>query len=289
MELGKLLTAISYEEYDQIPAMRAGLLKHMLKSPAHLKAAGESESQPTPSLRLGNLVHSMIERGPKFAELLIEEPVFVGKTKDGKDSTRSAEAKAKREAWRASLSPEQIVVSADEMARIMGMYRQISEHKLLRQIVEGATKESTLIVQCPETEVLLKCRPDLITSSGFLLDFKTSRDVSRRYVLRAMFSMDSYFYAFQLAFYVYCLRIAKISKQDGAHVAFIENEAPYGIKIYSLNEGDIDVGHQWVMQCLRRYKACTYHNEWPCYEERAEQLDIPQWAQSPNIPEEEYA
>ena len=288
MEINKLYQGLTYDQYAAEPGVRSGNLKHMLLSPAHYKANLEKpETEESDALRLGKYIHSMLENGEEFLARLTIEPVFSGKTQDGKESTRSKEAIEKKKAWYDQLPPGAIVVDQKELDMLTGIAKNVRDHKIIKRMISGGQRETSLWVKDPETGLTLQCRPDLVDQFGFLVDFKTSaRPLYDKSISNMVFTENGFFYAFQMAFYVHCLKIAGVCKSDSATIVFIERNPPYGIKIKSMDTGHLDYGHQRMRQCLRQLAEALETDTWKNYPEAAETMELPGWLKYINETEE---
>jgi len=283
MELGKLHTGLSYESYAFEEGLRSSDLKLLKKSPAHFKAATRKVS---PAMNLGKAVHGFLEQGPSFMDKYLVEPIFVGKTKDGRDSTQSKEARDKKKEWYASLSPEITVLDSDQHEQLIGILDSIGKHEFLKKMLKGGTRESSLWVKDPETDLILKCRPDFIAAEGYMVDFKTTRDARRHFFSGEIFNAyndQRPFYILQAAHYAYCAKLAGLSRPDSFTFVAIESSKPFGIKIYPMDHACIEAGNKWREPLTKLYKECLVKNEWPCYKQEAEEIQIPENFYEPGV------
>lgn len=280
-EIGKLHKGVAYEDYAGNAGLRASDLKLLKRSPAHWMAAQSAEAEEKEHFEFGKVFHAMIENGEGFLSHYVVEPVFSGKTKDGKDSTRSAAAKEAKEAWHADLKPGAVVVKEKWVQPLLGMMRAIRSHRLVGNLVKNGVRETSLWVTDPETGLQLKCRPDFISEAGFLVDFKTTRNAHPEEFYWDIFGTRGHFYAMQMAHYAYCLRVAGISRGESATIIAVEKEAPYGIMVYPLDVGNLGPGEQWRSHLTALYAKCREKNEWPGYPEAAHPLMTPEHIKLP--------
>jgi hypothetical protein len=287
-EVGKLISGLSYEMYDAIDALRSGDLYELYRSPRHYLLSKTNKKEPTDAMKAGSLVHLALQIGPELLKKMKRVPVFVGKTKDGRDSTQSAEAREAKKNWLAAQPSDAVFVSEEEERMLIGVLEAISSHRLLGKMLMGGVRETSLVVEDPETGVKLKCRPDFISKEGFLVDFKTSIDARPGHMTNAIFSNHprSPWYALQAAHYVHCLRVAGISKSEASTIVAIEKEPPYGIMIYPLDMGCLAPAEQWRAMLTKRYAECLKVNIWPSYPERAIPVTVPEWVSVPDFDEE---
>ena len=280
-ELNKLHQGVSYEKYAAQEGLRASDLKILKRSAAHWKAAQAEERDSTEALEFGKIFHAIVENGEKFLETYVVEPVFTGKTKDGKDSTRSAAAKEAKEAWYSELKPGAIVVKEAWVPMLTGMSKALKSHRLVGNLVKDGVRETSLWVKDPSTGITLKCRPDFISAHGVLVDFKTTRNAHPEEFFWDIFGTRGYFYSMQLAHYSHCLKVAGISDGMSATIVAIEKEAPYGIMVYPLDIGNLGPGEQWREHLTQLYAKCLETGNWPGYPEAAHPLLTPEHIKLP--------
>lgn len=284
VEYGKLHQGLTYEQYDAEPGLRSSDLKLIKRSPAHWVEARRNPSPPTDALRFGQVFHMAIEHGKDFIARYKVEPEFTGRTKDGRESTRSAEALAKKEAWYADLPKDAVVVKREWLEPLQGMINAALGHRLVGNLLKNGVRETSLWVEDPETGVVLKCRPDFISEEGFVVDVKTTRDASPGFFKRQIFSDRNEgdpFYVLQAAHYAHCLRAAGIGRGESFVFIAIEKEAPYGIMVYPLDVGCLAPGEQWRSELTGRYAECRRTDTWPAYPEQAYPLVPPQYVSLP--------
>lgn len=281
VEVGKLIQGLSYEDYAGIFALRASELNDLRWSPAHYLARKQNPKEPTEAQEDGLMIHKLFERGDQFLASLVVEPEFIGRTKDGRESKQSAEAKQMKQAWYLDLPPNTEVVSMKQLTMLQGISGALSRHSLVKNLVRDGVRETSLVVQDPETGVMLKCRPDLITADGFLVDFKSTRDARPHSFLNSVFGFRDYFYVLAAAHYLHCLRVAGISKDESMTFIAIEKEPPYGIMVYPLDIGNIAPGEQWRADLTELFRRCMAANTWPAYPEQAVEVLTPEYVKLP--------
>jgi len=273
---------LSFEEYEKLEGLRASGLKLLHRSPAHFKSHAERE---TPALRFGRLFHLAMQNGERFMDLLRVEPDFVGFTRDGKESSRSKEAKEKKEQWKKDLPKECIVMTHAEADTLIGMVRAVQAHRLLKNLIKNGVRETSLQVDDPETGLKLKCRPDFISETGYCVDFKTTIDARPRQFIRHIFDEHGYFYILSAAHYAHCGKVSGAYRSDRFFFVAIEKEPPHGITVFPMDSGCLDVGESHRGPLTKLYAKCLREDDWPCYPVKAVPVEIPGWVQYPDYPE----
>lgn len=281
MELGKLHQGLSYNEYHKIStelnALRSSHLKLLKKSPAHLRASLDSPREDTEAFRQGRLVHKFLENPEKFMETHILEPEFVGKTKDGRDSARSAEAKKNKEDWYNSIADGTIIVRKNDVDMIKGISRAVREHTLVRNLLKEGMSETSLWVKDAENDVVLGCRPDFIAKEGFIVDIKTTRSAHQDDFVDDIFGPKGYHYIIQASLYARCAKIAGLARPDSFTFIAIEKEPPFCLNVFPLDHGCLAVGDSYVDKLIKLYGECLRSGNWPGYSNKAIPVSIPTW------------
>lgn len=285
MEIGKLLTGVSYQDYHDFGlknnALRSGHLPHLKRSPAHFKNYLENPPEETEALRQGKLIHSAFENPEKFLDSYMVEPEFTGKTLDGKESKNSKEAKQKRAEWRENVGKDKIILTSDEAVMITGILEAVAKHRITKNLLKDCVCEVSGFVKDPETGVMLQFRPDRIHKMGYVIDLKSTRDASIDYFTKEIFSHYGRFYILNAAHYVHCAKLMGISKANAYTFVAIEKTKPYALNVFALDENQIEVGERWRKKLTKLYADCLDKNTWPGYEERVINPAIPPWVDVP--------
>ncbi|MFI5342841.1 MAG: PD-(D/E)XK nuclease-like domain-containing protein [Chlamydiales bacterium] len=287
LKIGQLHQHISYEDYAAQPGIRSSHLQMMKRSPAHYEWGIQNPKADTDAMAFGRVVHSMLENGERFLDTIKIEPEFTGLTKDGKLSKLSGEAKDKKAAWYADLKPGTEVVSQEEHAKCVKILRNISEHTSLKKLLKGGMREVSGWVQDDITGETLQFRPDIITTDGFIMNFKTTRDARPEYwwgKQGAIFGSKKEHLIVDAAHYAKCAKLLGLSKSDRYYYVAIENIMPCGLRIHALDDGHIDVGEWWRSRLTKKISDCKKTNTWPGYDEAAYSEEVPEY---PDLPIED--
>lgn len=289
-EIGKLHHGLTYPEYHNAHGFRSSWL-HMLKhSPAHF-IAQKDDQKTTPALEFGKLFHFALENGERFMDLVKVEPIFTGYTQKGEPTTNpnSTDIKRQKAEWRESIPRDAIIVSNEDHVTLAGMLKAMSEHRLVKNIIKDGVRETSGFVKDPETGLTLKFRPDLITSKGHTIDYKSARDARYWHFYNDIFSdrPGKRLYILSAAHYSYCAKLMGLPMHDRFTYIAIEKTAPYGINVFPMDAGCLDYGETIRAPLMRLYAKCLQENTWPCYEEKAHPVSPPEW-ESTHGPDTEY-
>jgi len=251
-------------EYRKADAVNFSSLKHILKSPAHYKAAIENKQEETKAMLLGTLTHSVALEGKRLLEIAAIKPEGLSlATKEGKE-------------WKA-LAEDKPIISDQEAKDIWGMAKSIQDNPYAAH----------LLFQCQHRETPLfaelqgvPCRA-LLDAHGtdgvewIVVDLKTTDDASPDAFARKVANFD---YDFQAAYYSAIL--ARAEQIETAPFWFwiaVEKTAPYTCVVYSATEWT-QSGEDKMIRALDAYKECKATGQWPQPYAGLQQLPRPKWA-----------
>lgn len=287
-ETGKLIQGLTYQEYHDAPGLRSGVVSDMRRSPAHAKAKMDFPKESTEALEFGKLFHLAIENGEKFKDMMILKPEFTGKTLQGKESNRSKEAQEKAVEWFSNIKPGQICVSRKDQITLTGMLNSISAHSKAKHLLRDSIRESSGWVRDPVTGLLLKFRPDNISVQEYVVDFKSTMDASKEAFFWDVFGTrgrNPRFYILNAAHYSYCGKLMGLRRHDTFVFIAVEKEPPYGLNVFAIDRGQLDIGEQWRARLTQQYAECASTMTWPCYPELVQSFDTPE---NPALPEHQW-
>lgn len=170
------------------------------------------------------------------------------------------------------------IISQAEFDAIQGMHEALYCHPMAGSLLRSvAHTELSMFVVDPDTGMLMKSRPDLVTHSGIVVDLKKTQDASPDGFSRACFN---YGYFQQDAFYSDVYEIA--TGQPPAAFVFIavEEEYPHAVGVYCLDAADRQRGRLQYRRALELYAECVSTNRWPSYSDKIENLALPEWARA---------
>lgn len=292
--IGELIHELPYDDYHnfglQIKALRSSFLKPLKQSPAHLKYALDNPKEETEALRQGKLIHAAFENPEKFMDTYVIEPIFSGYTQKGELTTslNCKEVKSKRDEWYSNLEKNALVLSSQDATMITGMINSVKNHRLVKNLLKNGIKEVSGFVNDPDTGLVLQFRPDFIHESGYIIDIKSTRDASKEYFTKQIFSDFGFQYVLQAAHYSYCAKLIGLQRPDCFTFVAVEKSPPYGINVFPLNEAHLEIGERWRKKLTESYAQCLLKNEWPSYDPKAIDLEIPQYLDYPPLEEEFY-
>ncbi len=258
--------SLSSEAYHQGPGISRSGLMEFKRSPYHYwykYLNPEYEVQPvTPAQILGNALHTYVLEPDEFEKRYFVIPEFNKVTKEGKERWQKIKSElGNRE-----------TLSANQYQTLQHMVASVKKNKLAIQLIEKAEIERSLYWTDPDTDILCKCRPDILRPS-LVADLKTAQDGSAWSFSKAVYE---YGYHIQAAMIQEALKNLNQKIVKGFIFLIIEKTAPYVISIYQLDQAALDKGYQEFKTLLNRYQQCLEANDWPAYS--IQEISLPRYA-----------
>ena len=150
-------------------------------------------------------------------------------------------------------------------------------------MLKGGTAEYSYFVECPETGLKLKCRPDY-ENKNTLIDIKSTRDASPKGFARQSANL---LYYVQAAYYLDVYNLANHTNIKEFYFIAVENTAPWGCCVHKVKEYDIEYGREIYRKALLDIKK--YREESKCKDFKRDnfiygtgilELELPPWAYS---------
>jgi hypothetical protein len=250
-------------------------LKYLLRSAAHYKAYKEAENEPTAEMIRGTLVHALILEPDTF-----ESEFAVGQFNihRGKEYEKCL-----------AENPGKTIVSHaeyDEATFIKRAFdKQVSESTALQRLMQGM-KETAFFWKDPATDVLCKCKPDILTPHGAIVDIKTARDASFDAFQKQLVDLQ---YFVSAAHYLTGVNETVSQMGDDVHPlviappkAFvfivIETKEPYPVATYYLDAKSLEMGKLFCERAIDTYQDALSTNKWCGYPRKLVEMGLPNWA-----------
>lgn len=260
--------SIDILDYHNSPGISRSGIMMLRRSPFHywdkyLRTNKINESK-SPSLILGNAVHTYILEPKKFHEkyLIIEKKDK--RTKSGKLYWVENENKAKQNDFQ--------LLTTENYDLIKNISNSIRSNLTANELISGGRYENSLYWIDKDTGVLCKCRPDIL-HDNMICDFKTTCNASYY-----EFEKDIYNYGYHIQ--AAMMREASIALMGEKINDFIfilaEKDPPYATAIYPLGEEAINEGEKEFKKLLYEYKKCVDADNWSSYQ--IKQVSLPSYA-----------
>lgn len=254
--------SLSNEEYHAHPAIGSTSLKRILRSPAHYRYEMENPSEPTPAMQFGTKCHQALLE-PALFEKAVDMPLFEGKG-----------SRAAKEEWLLE-NHGKMILKPGEGDQIRGMLKAVSKHKTARALLSGGMSEVSLFWKDPGTGIDCKCRPDFIHGGNIVVDVKTTTDASldafQRTIARLKYHLSGAHYLTGASTYF------GTKFETFINIA-IEDEAPWGIHVFELDQPTIEKGEELRRRALLRLAACRQMDQFPGYPEEIVPINLTPWA-----------
>jgi hypothetical protein len=258
-----LHTNMPAPDYHAIDALSASGAKHLLRSPAHYLAQKESPMQPTAAMRLGTAVHTMILEPEKADIEIARAPKVDKRTKVGKETIELFERE----------NAGKLCLDADVYDKAAAIADAVYKHPTARELLKDGQSEVSMLWKS-YGDTPCKARFDYYRGDG-IVDIKTTQDASPEAFARSIASLK---YHMQAAHYLQGYR--EVTGWDADHFTFIavENEPPYAIGIYRLDEASLQTGRMLMEKAAMAFRTAADPAQWKGYRQDIETISVPSWA-----------
>lgn len=268
--------------YHSIDAVSQSRLKHLARSPAHLRWELDHPTPPTEAMRRGTMIHTAVLEPHAFNRAYVVVPDLTEgiRNKDGSASEKpkaTSEYKGRLADFARQNAGKQFLDREDWNMAITVGERLRSHSDAGVFISEARETELTGLWRDEETGLLCKMRVDAYCPDlGTLFDIKTTQDASPEGFARTIYS---YRYYWQAALYLEGMAALGKPCTDFAIIA-VETTPPYGARVYNLRAEIIDLARKEIRPLMAFYKACQERNDWPGYPSGIVDIGLPKWAEN---------
>jgi len=257
---------LSFEDYAAIPAVNAGTLAVILKSPEHYQAAlnKPADEDDKEKYAVGSLAHSMVLEGKDLRSMYAIKPAGMSfATKDGK-------------AWRdAQTLP---ILKEEDANSIPKMAEALARNEDVRDILKRS-EHRELSVVAELSGVLVKARYDALfndlSGTPFIPDLKTTVDPTEESFSKTIYNLD---YDFKQEWYRR-IHEAVYGKRPGFIWIAVEKKEPHGVCCWMPDEKVERSGHRKVERAMNLLLTCRQTGEWPGYDGGIKTISLPKFAQ----------
>lgn len=257
---------------------------HPAVSKSHLDAIGQSPlhywcrfldpnrvpPQPTPAMEFGSAVHAAVLEPEVFAAEYAKAPDLPKTTKAGK------------EAWAAAAQPGIKLLKSDEWSQIQSIEAALSAHPMASKVLQSPGRsEASFFAIDPATDLEIKCRPDHLTDSGWVIDLKTTQDASLAGFGK---SIANFRYHVQAAHYLTVLELATGIRPKGFIFVAVEKTYPFAIQVFKCSDDLIAQGTRTARANLEALRTALstfpLTTPWPSYSNQMTEINLPIWARN---------
>lgn len=166
---------------------------------------------------------------------------------------------------------------AKQAVEISKMRDALYAHPIAKKLWSKGKAEATLVWRDALTETWLKCRPDfLLDSIEKSIDYKTTSRADRDAFARRMYEHG---YHQQGAWCLDGIEVVTGTRPKQFILVAQETEAPYLVSVYILGHRAIEWGKLLNRRAINIFTECVDSGEWPGYAARAEELELPNFAE----------
>lgn len=246
----------------ECPGVSNSRLSLLDQSPAHFHAwaTGQWKDEGSASTAWGDLVHLAILEPLRFQKEVAIRP-------EGMHGSSNA-----YKAWKQE-NEGKLLVSQPDWDGASWARDNILKHPELGELFNpmySREHEYSLWWNHP-LKVMLKARIDILVA-GCILDVKTTSRISDSDL---SWSLKKWGYPKQAALQLDGMRVNHDVEISDYRYVFVENEAPYGVKVYRLAPRAIEWGRRQVEKNVSMLAYCYEHNDWPGYDTAIRELDLP--------------
>jgi len=269
-----LILGMSNADYHSLPSVSSSQLKTILRSPAHYHAAylaGAPRKEPTASMVLGSLTHTLFLEPEKFGSEYIIAPKWDARTTEGK-AIRAAFIDA---------AEGKTVIDAEQLATAQAMACALCGHQI-HEAMTGGHAEASIFWADEQTGLACRIRPDYhiapcdMWPSGLILDVKSTDDARAEVFARTCVN-----FGYDLSAAMYCDGFQQHYGTDEPPLFLllvVERDAPYAVACYECSPEMLDKGNEKYRRAMRLLADSTASGEWPAYDEGIQLLNLPKWA-----------
>ena len=242
--------------YFRLPGVSSHALIEIARTPLHCWAnyvdPDREDEEPTPAMRFGTLVHTLVLAPETFGDEFVRADALNRRTQEGK-----AQYAALRESG-------QLVVSGKDYQAALQIVKAIRQHPVAGPLFKIGEPEKILTVQRESPLWPLKGRLDWLNPQPAIVELKTATDASKAGFLRAVYRHG---YHLSAAYYRKLVSEATGTPQDAISHTFVvvETHYPYAVAVYPSSERLLAEGRELWTTNLSRFDDCWTHQDWPSY------------------------
>jgi len=286
---------IPAEIYHATQAVSHSMLKTLRQSPAKLRWEMDHPRRTTPAMSLGTAIHCALLEPDLFDRTYSvkrEKPKEPERPAELAEVTRrSADGKAKIDAWEATWKPKfdrematwegereaKQMLSQDDMDTVTRVHARTMDDRFFSQFFSSGEKEKSFFVKDEDTGLTLRCRPDNLvqTDSGlFIVDLK-STDCAQKHAFNS--DITKYAYYTQAAFYLHVVERAIGERPAGFVIIAVEKGRDCDMQAFYFDREEVELGTRIFKRDLRTFASCVSTNTWPGYEREFVKYRAPEW------------
>lgn len=207
--------------------------------------------KPSKSLRIGSAVHAAILEPNRYSLL-----VAISEDRE----RRSNADKAWWSEFEAANAGKTILTPSEaDTAELMTTAALCTNETAQKLLTWAGHREQRIDWVDQPTGLRCKCKPDLLTENGMVIDLKTAGNPDPS---RFAWACNEYGYHRQAAFYLDGIEAALGAADRKMLFVVVGNEPPYDVATYWMQPDAIELGRKQNREWLDRLAACLADDEW---------------------------
>lgn len=262
METNKLIKLTDAEYFGEKDFFNFSLIKELLRSPLHFQEARKEEKEPTPAMKLGSTIHTVILEPLRFANEYLEEPQLDKRTKEYKEFAAKNQDKF-------LYSGKDVNPIIEKLEAIKKENNQTAYPSLLRVLNQKTINENCIFWDN------FKCKIDAYDAeTKTLIDIKTTSDASPEVFERLIFNSA---YNLQLAHYAKGLQTC-YEVVEAFKIIAIQTSAPYDVVEYELPLDVMDYSFQKLQELYKKLEnVLIFDDHTGTNNNEVVQVELPKW------------
>lgn len=271
-----IVLGMSNNDYHALPSVSSSKLKTILRSPAHYHAAylsGAPRKEPTTSMVLGSLTHTLFLEPEQYGSEYIVEPHYDARTKEGK---------AVRDAFR-QMTEGLTIITAEQLATAQAMANALCGHQI-HEAMTGGHAEASIFWTDDQTSLACRIRPDYqiapcdMWPTGLIIDVKSTDDARAEAFARTCVN-----FGYDLSAAMYCDGFQQHYGTTELEpplflLLVVERDAPHAVACYECSPEMLDKGSAKYRTAMNMLAESTASGMWPGYDDGIKLLNLPKWA-----------
>lgn len=266
------------ESYSSDPSVSQSQLKELAKSPRRYEAIYITKTihvEPSDAMEFGTLVHGMTLQPHLIDDQVVVIPPDV-LTSNGQRRGKAWDAFAEA-------NNHKLIVRQADYDRARRIAEKVWDHPFYKLVFEWQQYVEVPIKWVdPTVEVACKGIPDIVCSNEWIIDIKTTGDLTGFTQGRdALVSrtIAEFGYHIQAAFYLTGASECYNERKTRFALIVVETKEPYRVYAMEINQAAIAAGEGEMVRLLQEYKRRLAENDWSEEGERCLlQVGIPVWA-----------
>ncbi|MEF2073534.1 PD-(D/E)XK nuclease-like domain-containing protein [Consotaella aegiceratis] len=220
------------------------------------------EPEPSKALDFGKATHALLLGDEDFSTAYAVHP-----SEYPNEKPRKGEGPTKAWNWNAGFCQEwrerqgkRTIISPDQFNRIRAIRDDAARYPLVQQGILNGRVERTMVYRDPETNVIVKVRPDVIPhADGIYSDLKTASKFSEDFLERQAFDC---LYYLQGAMVRMACRELGLPFETFVLLYVLNDDVPDTAHV-ELSEHELDRGEREIRWALKTIRQCLDAGEWP--------------------------